>query len=73
MFKIDPADISASFTQIANNLFKNYIIQVNDTFYRLLEIEFYYKDEQKHNNTYTHGHNYQKRSGYWYFHPLILQ
>ena len=69
MFRIDSSDFVTSFTHIANNLFNNYIIQVNDNFYRLLEIEFYYKDAHNHNDTYTHGHKYQKRSGYWYFHP----
>lgn len=69
MFKVDSVDFEASFTKIAFDLFNHYIIQVNDTFYRLLEIEFYYKDEHNHNDTYTHGHKYQKRSSYWYFHP----
>jgi len=67
MFKIS-SNISASFDQIANDLFNNYIIKVNDNFYRLLEIEFYYNDSKDHNDSYTHGHKWQSRSGYWYVH-----
>ncbi len=29
----------------------NLIIQVNDNFYRLLEIEFYYNDSKEHNDS----------------------
>lgn len=68
MFTISPSNISASFNQIANELFNDYIIQVNKNFYRLLEIEFYYNDSTDHKDTYTHGHKWQKRSGYWYVH-----
>ncbi len=68
MFTISPSNPSASFDQIASDLFNNYIIQVNDNFYRLLEIEFYYNDSKDHNDSYTHGHRWQRRSGYWYVH-----
>lgn len=68
MFTISPSNISASFDQIANDLFNNYIIQVNHNFYRLLEIEFYYNDLKDHKDSYTHGHKWQKRTGYWYVH-----
>jgi|GEM_PF-2741836 len=68
MFVIFPYTPSASFTQIANDLFNKYIMRVNGNFYRLLEIEFYYNDPQSHIDTYTHGHKWQKRSGYWYVH-----
>ncbi|WP_207494897.1 DNA-3-methyladenine glycosylase [Aridibaculum aurantiacum] len=68
MFVASPSNIAASFNRIANDLFNNYIIQVNDNFYRLLEIEFYYNDSKEHNDSYTHGHKLQKRSGYWYVH-----
>ncbi len=44
MFTISSSNPSAYFDQIANDLFNNYIIQVNDNFYRLLEIEFYCND-----------------------------
>lgn len=69
MITISPSDISTSFTQIANDLFNKYVIQVNDNYYRLLEIEFYYNNSKDHNDTYTHGHKWQKRSNYWYVHP----
>ncbi len=68
MFTISSSNPSASFDQIANALFNKYIIQVNDSFYRLLEAEFYYNDGKEHTDIYTHGHKWQKRSGYWYVH-----
>ncbi len=68
MFTIPTSNPSASFPQIANDLFNKYIIRVNNNFYRLLEVEFYYNDAEAHNDTYTHGHKWQKRSGYWYVH-----
>lgn len=69
MFTISPSNIPASFDQIANELFNKYVIQVNHNYYRLLEVEFYYNDSKDHNDTYTHGHKWQKRLNYWYVHP----
>jgi len=72
MFPIFPSNPSASFDQIANDLFNDYIIQVNNNFYRLLEIEFYYNNKKGHNCSYTHGHKWQKRSGCWYVHGYSI-
>ncbi len=68
MLEINPNQPLRLLPQIANDLFNKYIIRVNDNFYRLLEVEFYYNDAELHNDTYTHGHKWQKRSGYWYVH-----
>src|SRR4051812_18279823 len=68
MFKILKSDPCSSFSEIANDLFNDYVIQVNDNLYRLLEIEFYYNDSKEHSDSYTHGHMCQNRSGYWYVH-----
>lgn len=68
MFTISPAKRLRFLRQIANDLFNNYLTQVNDNFYRLLKIEFYYNDKKEHNDSYTHRHKWQKISGYWYVH-----
>ena len=61
-------DIVANFNRMANELFNNYLIQVNDNLYRIIEIEFYYDNLLSHNDSSTHGHELQKRSGFWYAH-----
>lgn len=67
--KIDPADdIPANFNRIAAKLFNDWLIQVNENCYRILELEFYYNDGHGHKDFYTHGHAMQKTSGHWYFH-----
>lgn len=59
--------IEQSFERIANDLMNKYFIQINDSRYRITEIEFYVKGED-HDDKYTHGHKLQKESGRWYFH-----
>ena len=64
---IDNLDINGSFERIANELLNKWILEVNNSKYRIAEIEFYLKSGQ-HNDTYTHGHELQKTTGNWYFH-----
>ena len=67
MLKLHSENIIDDFNRIADELFNNYLIQVNKQTYRLLEIEFYYHGE-KHDDKYTHQHPLQKQMGRWYFH-----
>lgn len=60
--------IQTSFDQIAQSLFNDYRLKVNDAYYRLLDIEFYYYSEEHHKDVYTHKHEQQLKSGKWYFH-----
>jgi len=60
--------VQASFDLIAKNLFNNYRLKVNDAYYRLLDIEFYYYAEGNYLDVYTHQHKQQLNSGKWYFH-----
>jgi hypothetical protein len=60
--------IQASFDLIAQSLFNDYWLRVNDAYYRLLDIEFYYYSESEHKDVYTHQHPQQLSSGKWYFH-----
>lgn len=60
--------IEQSFKTIAETLLKDYKIKVNDQFYRLLDIEFYYSHEGKFVDPYIHGNELQKETGRWYFH-----
>jgi hypothetical protein len=62
-------DVINSFGKIANKLFNNYVLQVNDNYYRLIDIEFYYHSKNNsHQDIYTHKSDSQLRQGKWYFH-----
>lgn len=64
--------IYSSFKKIAKSLMNDYKIIVNDSTYRIIECEFYYKSE-RHNDPYVHNHIRQKESkGEWYLHPSGL-
>jgi hypothetical protein len=60
--------IKASFDKIAESLFNNYRLKVNESYYRLLDIEFYYYAEDSYKDVYTHKHDEQLKPGKWYFH-----
>ncbi len=64
---IESEDIDTEFRRIATDLMNNWILCVENSFYRITEIEFYYKSES-HDDKYTHGHETQKLYGRWYFH-----
>ncbi|MEM9338542.1 MAG: hypothetical protein AAGA66_07415 [Bacteroidota bacterium] len=64
---INTNDIEGSFDRIANELLNEWILEVNDSKYRIEEIEFYLANIE-HNDTYTHRHALQKTTGKWYFH-----
>lgn len=64
---INPNQISNDFDRIAEELMNKWILKVNNFRYRITEIEFYL-NSASHNDSYTHGHEYQKTSGQWYFH-----
>ena len=64
---INPVHISNDFDRIADELMNKWILKVNNSRYRITEIEFYLKSSF-HNDSYTHGHEIQKTSGQWYFH-----
>ena len=67
---IDENDVTClnSYRGIAEKLMNNYKLQVRNTFYRIVECEFYYSSKN-HEDPYVHGHQRQKESfGEWYFH-----
>ena len=56
------------FQQMANELLKNYELCVNDKTYQIVEIEFYYKNEN-HHDTFVHCDKMQLNTCcQWYFH-----
>ena len=55
------------FDQLANQLLNNYILKINETEWRIAEIEFYYYSSE-HPDNYTHKDADQQRSNEWYFH-----
>jgi hypothetical protein len=64
----DKASIQGSFDAIAQKLFHNYLLKINDVRYRLIDIEFYFHSEENYKDVYTHQHINQLTSGKWYFH-----
>lgn len=69
--KISPQTIEQDFDRIANDLMNNWVLAVNQTYYRISEIEFYCKSilpDGPIKDPYTHGHSEQLKSGTWYFH-----
>ncbi len=65
---IDLENINAdSIEEIAKTLLNKYVLIVDDTEYRMAEIEFYVKCTP-HDDKYTHGDVNQKAFGKWYFH-----
>lgn len=60
--------IDQSIDDIADKLFKNFKLQVNESFYRLIDLEFYYYAEGLHEDVYAHQHQAQLESAKWYFH-----
>jgi len=65
---IDFNNIEESFKRIANELMNDWILKIEKSSYRIAEIEFYLKNEDKHNDPYVHGHKLQKEKGRWYIH-----
>ena len=63
-----PETIKSSFNYIAEKLFKDYQLRVNSSYYRLLDIEFYYHANDVHEDVYAHKHPTQLERGKWYFH-----
>jgi hypothetical protein len=64
---IDNNNIDEDFSRIASDLMNKWILLVENTQFRITELEFYYKCES-HNDPFTHGHEQQRKSGKWYFH-----
>lgn len=58
------------FDKTAGFLFRNGLIEVDDTQYRITEIEFYYYREGVHEDPFVHKHENQLEMGVWYFHNV---
>lgn len=66
-YTIDKNNPVESFNRIANELFNEYCISTHKGSYFITEIEFYFRSP-KHDDKYVHGHESQKKNGFWYFH-----
>lgn len=60
--------VRESCDKISFKLFSDYQLQVNNSYYRLVDIEFYYFAEGIHEDIYAHKHETQLQTGKWYFH-----
>jgi len=60
-------DLHPEFVRISSELMNNWILQIEESKYRIIEIEFYFKGGT-HNDNYTHCHELQRKFGRWYFH-----
>ena len=56
------------FLNIASSLLNENVLLINENYYRLTSIEFYYFDDYNHPDIYSHKHSMQKTTGQWYFH-----
>jgi hypothetical protein len=65
---ITSESITEGFDKIANRLFTDYVLKVNEHLYRLLDIEFYYYAPGRFEDVYAHQHEHQLQNGKWYFH-----
>ncbi|CDW73217.1 UNKNOWN [Stylonychia lemnae] len=62
-------DFDKLFCQIADLLLNQYVLTINKIYkYRISEIEFYFNENNVHQDTFTHGDDLQKQMGQWYFH-----
>jgi hypothetical protein len=60
--------IQQSFDRISKKLFTDFKLQVNNSFYRLIDIEFYFFADGIYEDVHTHQNEVQLNSGKWYFH-----
>lgn len=60
--------IEKSFDRIAESIFYDFEIQVNEAYYRIIDVEFYYFDKNKYEDIFSHKHSAQLSNGIWYFH-----
>ena len=65
--KIESKNINDDFARIADDLMNHWILQSEESLYRVAEIEFYFQSDS-HNDKYAHAHKLQKDTGRWYFH-----
>ncbi|KAF8886942.1 hypothetical protein BD779DRAFT_541824 [Infundibulicybe gibba] len=61
------SDISARFTDIADELLKRSHLVFGEVAFEFLEIEFYL-NSGRHKDPFTHGNEEQGVTGRWYFH-----
>lgn len=60
--------IYKSFEKIAENMLNNFIIEISNIRYRILNIEFYYYNFEKHPDCNVHQSERQLKSHQWYLH-----
>jgi hypothetical protein len=51
----------------------NFVIVTSKAEYRVCEVEFYFNDGDKHQDTFTHGDPVQKNAATWYLHRMNPQ
>ena len=69
----DTAFYQSHFHRIAESLLNDFVLQIKtaseDVYYRLVEIEFYLRDNlYNHEDPFAHGQPQQSTRGQWYFH-----
>lgn len=66
--EIDNKDTEGSFDRIASELINKHAIKVEDTIYRIIEIEFYW-NSISHTDNSTYSRKYvDPKTGEWFFH-----
>lgn len=64
---LDPDTLVENFTQIANELMNNMLLNINGHKYQIIELEFYVYSSN-HRDVFTHCDENQKSTLKWYFH-----
>jgi hypothetical protein len=65
--RTDSQNINDDFKRIATELMNDWVLKIENSMYRIIEIEFYFKSKS-HNDDYAHAHELQKKPDCWYFH-----
>lgn len=61
-------DVYSQLESFAFRLLNNYQIEVNNNYYRLIDIEFYYYNSEVFKDCYAHQDERQLANAEWYFH-----
>ncbi|BDS14505.1 hypothetical protein [Aureispira anguillae] len=69
---IDPVNIEASFDQIADQLFNQYLLSIGKKRYQFTEIEFYYNTIAATKDNFAHQHGEEYLDGTWRLHSSGL-
>jgi hypothetical protein len=69
---ITPGNEQSEFKRISKDLMTKWLIKAGGKEYQIVEIEFYYRDQNEHKDPYVHQTDEQLTCGKWYFNGFGL-